>query len=66
MKQSLTPHNSKQRILARLFAGLLSFIFALGLMAAPAKATGVYDLPSLGGRVVNLGGRFGRGYQPCQ
>ncbi|AFY77619.1 MAG: TPM domain-containing protein [Hydrococcus sp. C42_A2020_068] len=48
MKQSLTPHNSKQRILARLFAGLLSFIFALGLMAAPAKATGAYDLPSLG------------------
>jgi uncharacterized protein len=48
MKQSLTPHKDKRRVLEPLLAFLLSFIFTLGLMAAPAKATGVYDLPSLG------------------
>jgi uncharacterized protein len=47
MKHSRTPGKSKRQILQPLIVPLLSFILSLGLMVAPANATGVYDLPPL-------------------
>jgi uncharacterized protein len=47
MKQLLTPRNYKQRLLQYIAAFFLSSLLGLGLIAAPANATGVYDLPAL-------------------
>jgi uncharacterized protein len=48
MKQVLTANFCRERFLQIIVLPLLSFIFALGVIVAPANATGVYDLPVLG------------------
>ncbi|MGK7878235.1 MAG: YgcG family protein [Xenococcaceae cyanobacterium] len=47
MRQLLTPLDCSKKFLQGLILPLLSLILVSGLMAAPANATGVYDLPYL-------------------
>jgi uncharacterized protein len=47
MKQLLTPHKYKQRLIQYISAFFLSLLLGLGAIATPANATGVYDLPTL-------------------
>ena len=47
MRQLLNPLDWGKKFLQRLLVPLLSLFLVTGLVAAPASATGVYDLPNL-------------------
>lgn len=47
MRQLLNPLDWGKKFLQRLLVPLLSLLLVTGLVAAPASATGVYDLPNL-------------------
>ena len=47
MRQLLNPLDWGKKFLKRLLVPLLSLLLVTGLVAAPASATGVYDLPNL-------------------
>ncbi len=47
MRQLLNPLDWGKKFLQRLLVPLLSLLLVTGLVAAPARATGVYDLPNL-------------------